>query len=75
MKGYIAAGILIVPTREFARYLTDRIGNFPELEPYLDLWRAFPCTSGILELIVIEYDATSLKVPRIPKGTDGRAKG
>ena len=75
LKGHLAAGILIVPSRELAKFLTDRIGNFPELEPYLDLWRSIPCDSGILEIIVIEHDATSLDVPRIPKGTDGRAQG
>lgn len=74
LRGQLAAGILIVPSREFAKFLTDRIGNFPELKPYLDLWRSIPCESGILEVIVIEHDATSLKVPRIPKGTDGRAQ-
>lgn len=74
MKGHLAAGILIVPSREFAKFLTDRIGNYPELEPYLDLWRSIPFDSGILEIIVIEHDETSLEVPRIPKGTDGRAQ-
>jgi hypothetical protein len=74
MRGKIAAGILIVPSRELYKYLTDRVGNMRELEPYLDLWRAIPCKhGGVLEIVVIEYDATSMKVPRIKKGTDGRA--
>lgn len=72
-KGALAAGMLVVPTRELYRFHTDRIGNWPELEPYLDLWKSIPCSSGILETIVIEHDATSTKVPRIPKGTSGRA--
>ena len=74
MKKYLAAAILIVPSRELAQYLTDRIGNYPELEPYLDLWRSIPCESGVFEIIVIEHDQTSKDVPRIPKGTDGRAQ-
>lgn len=74
-KGKIAAGILVVPSRRFAAFLTDRIGNAEELEPYFDFWSAVPCNSGILELAVIEHDAESLKVPRIPKGTDGRSRG
>jgi len=73
LKGVLAAGMLVVPTRELYQYLTDRVGNWPELEPYLDLWRAIPCRSGILEILVVEHDATSKTVPRIPKGTSGRA--
>jgi hypothetical protein len=74
MRGKIAAGILIVPSSAFAQYLTDRIGNIRELEPYLELWRATPCKhGGVLEIVVIEHDATSTDVPRITKMTDGRA--
>lgn len=73
LKGSLAAGILVVPSRELYKYLTDRIGNIAELEPYLDLWRSVPCKGGVLEIIVIEHDATSTDVPKIPKGTDGRA--
>jgi hypothetical protein len=74
-KGIIAAGVLVVPSRDMYRYLTDRIGNISELEPYIDFWSSIPCNSGILEIAVIEHDGTSTKVPRIPKGTDGRAEG
>jgi hypothetical protein len=74
-KKQIAAGILVVPSRDMYRFLTDRIGNISELDPYLDFWRSIPCDSGILEIAVIEHDATSMSVPRIPKGTDGRADG
>lgn len=73
LKGAINAGILVVPSRALYPYLTDRIGNESELEPYFDLWRATPCAEGILEIFVIEQDAESKSVPRIPKGTDGRA--
>ena len=72
-KKWIRAGILIVPTRDLYRFLTDRISNFDELRPYFDLWRAVPVTDGVLEVIAVEHDATSMTVPRIPKGTDGRA--
>ena len=73
LEGKIAAGTLIVPSRELYRYLTDRVGNMQELEPYLGLWRSLPCRQGVLEIVSIEHDATSTKVPRIHKGTDGRA--
>ena len=71
--GKISAGVLVVPSRALYVYLTDRIGNIKELEPYFALWRAVPCQKGVLEIVVIEHDATSEAVPKIPKGTDGRA--
>ena len=37
LKGCLAAGMLVVPTRKFYKYLTDRVDNFMELRPYLDL--------------------------------------
>jgi Restriction endonuclease BamHI len=72
LKGVLACGILVVPSRELYRYLTDRIGNMAEIEPYLDLWRSIPCNAGVLEIVAVEHDATSTDVPRIPKGTSGR---
>jgi hypothetical protein len=69
----LTCGILVVPSRELYKYLTDRIGNMDELEPYLDLWRSFPCKQGVLEIVAIEHDGMSKDVPRIPKGTSGRA--
>ena len=75
LKGVLACGILVVPSRELYKYLTDRIGNMAELEPYLDLWRSIPCEQGVLEIVTIEHDAASTEVPRIPKGTSGRALG
>jgi hypothetical protein len=73
--GIIAAGTLVIPSRKLYVYLTDRIGNYRELEPYLRLWKSVPCKKGVLEIVVIEQDAESVKVPRIPKTTDGRARG
>lgn len=66
-------GVLVVPSRKLYGWLTDRIGNVTELEPYYPFWSATPCTEGVLEIIVIEHDAESFDVPKIPKGTDGRA--
>ena len=73
--GIIAAGTLVVPSRKLYVYLTDRIGNYRELEPYLKLWKSVPCESGVLEIVVIEQDSESYDVPKIPKGSSGRAKG
>ncbi len=72
--GIVAAGVLIVPSRRLYEFLTDRIGNYRELEPYLKLWKSVPCTSGVVEIVVIEQDAESRDVAKIPKGTDGRAR-
>jgi hypothetical protein len=73
LKGVLIGGALIVPTRAMYKYLTDRIGNFPEIEPYFELWRALRVEDGLLLVIAIEHDAVSSSVPRISKGTDGRA--
>jgi hypothetical protein len=73
LKKILIGGALIVPTREMYKYLTDRIGNFPEIEPYFPLWRALRVEEGLLFVIAVEHDAVSRDVPRIKKGTDGRA--
>jgi hypothetical protein len=65
---------MVIPSNKLKVYLTDRIGNIGELKPYFPLWRNMPDIKGALRIIVVEYDATSFDVPRIPKGTDGRAK-
>jgi hypothetical protein len=73
LKRVLACGILVVPSRELYKYLTDRVGNMAELGPYLDLWKSIPCENGVLEIVAVEHDATSTEVPKIPKGTSGRA--
>lgn len=69
----IIGGMLIIPSRQLYTWLTDRIGNFPEIEPYFPLWRSITVKQGVLAVIEIEHDGTSENVPRILKGTDGRA--
>ena len=73
LKRLIIGGVLILPTRSLYRYLTDRVGSFSELEPYFPLWRSLQVEEGLLGVIAVEHDAVSSAVPRIPKGTDGRA--
>ena len=72
-SGAIAAATLVIPSRKLCAYLTDRIGYYEYLEPYLRLWKSAPCKNGVLEIVVIEQDAESLDVPKIPKGAAGRA--
>lgn len=64
---------LVVPSDSLKPYLTDRIGNIGELRPYFPLWRNLTGIRGALRIVVVEHDATSFDVPKIPKGTDGRA--
>ena len=73
LRDLLIGGVLILPTRKMYGYLTDRVGNFSEIEPYFPLWRSIPVREGILAVMAIEHDAVSLNVPRIRKGTDGRA--
>ena len=73
LKNVLIGGLLIVPTRNMYRYLTDRVGNLKELEPYFPLWRSIHIDEGFLAVMAIEHDAVSKDVPRIQKGTDGRA--
>lgn len=74
MEGTIKAGVLVVPSKGLAQYLTDRVGNIGELEPYMKFWGSTDVKEGVLEIVVIEHDRTDVNVPKIPKGTDGRAK-
>jgi len=74
LSGKLAGGTLIIPTRNFYYYLTDRVGNYSELEPYFPLWRSVNCDSGFLSVIAIEHDDINTHVPLIKKGTDGRAR-
>jgi hypothetical protein len=73
LNGKLAGGVLILPSREMYRYLTDRIGNYAEIEPYFPVWKNLSIRDGVLAVIEIEHDDLSLDVPPIKKGTDGRA--
>ena len=73
-QGLLIGGVLIVPTRKLYHYLTDRVGNFAELEPYFEIWtEAAGWKEGVLAILAVEHDGTNPEVPRISKGTDGRA--
>ncbi|MCX6566904.1 MAG: hypothetical protein NTW38_10885 [Candidatus Aminicenantes bacterium] len=70
----IKGGVLVVPSNNMKYYLTDRIGNIGELRPYFPLWKTIDIREGVFRIIVVEHDETSVDVPKIPKGKDGRAK-
>lgn len=78
LEGRVSGGVVALPSERLAPYLTDRIGNAPELRPYMPLWEKWDdnlATFGYLGFVVVEHDGESFNVPRIPKGSDGRAKG
>ena len=73
LDGVLAGGMLILPSRNMYQYLTDRIGNYSEIEPYFPVWRNLLIKEGVLAVIEIEHDAVSIDISLIRKGTDGRA--
>ena len=73
LRRVVLGSALVLPSRKIYPDLTDRIGNFEELEPYFDVWRAVAIQEGFLAIFVVEHDAIDSNVPRITKGTDGRA--
>lgn len=72
--GCLAGGALILPSRSMYTFLTDRIGNYAELEPYFPMWESLQLKEGVLSVYVVEHDTLSPNVQAIPKGTDGRAQ-
>lgn len=70
----IAGGALILPMKDLAQYLTDRVGNFEELSAYFDyLGNATQVGDATLTIYGVAEDATDPSVRLIKKGTDGRA--
>ena len=64
--GAIDMAILILPIKSLAFYLTDRVSNYEELEPYFLLLTNYP-------FIVLGFDAEEYNpsVDILPKGKDG----
>lgn len=74
LERVLIGGILVLPSRNMYKYLTDRVGNFQELSPYFTAWKNFNIKDGYLAVIEIEHDSTDADTPLIPKGTDGWAE-
>ena len=74
LGGTFEIGVLILPSRNFYKHLTDRIGNFQELEPYLAFWNQVGrlIQKGMLVVVEVEQDALDESVPFIVGGDDGR---
>jgi hypothetical protein len=77
LAGLIDIGVVILPSRQLYPHLTDRIGNWEELSPYLSLWHNVgnSVQRGLLAVTVVEHDelTDNPAVPFILQGTDGRS--
>lgn len=65
-KGELDLAMLMMPIKKMSFYLTDRVSNYEELEPYFLLLEDFP-------FVVFGFDAEeySEDAPLLPKGKDG----
>ena len=78
--GLLEGGVLVLPSRNMYEYLTDRVGNFQEIEAYFPVWEDLSYSfearrqSALIKVIEIEHDGISDDIPPILKGTDGRAR-
>jgi len=77
MAGEIEVGVLIVPSRSLYPHLTDRIGNWMELSPYLHFWKKMGAfvKKGLLAVTVVEHDELTddPSASYIGQGRDGRS--
>ena len=77
LGGLIEIGVVIVPSRLLYAHLTDRIGNWMELSPYLRVWHRVGqgMERGLLAVTVVEHDelTDNPEIPFIAQGIDGRS--
>ena len=77
LAGLIDIGVVILPSRLLYSHLTDRIGNWMELSPYLSLWNGIGqgMERGLLAVTVVEHDelTDNTDIPFIAQGKDGRS--
>lgn len=77
--GIAEGGFLVLPSRKMYFYLTDRVGNYSELEIYFPIWQdlcyayEIKKQNACIQIIEIEHDGARVDIKPIPKGTDGRA--
>lgn len=68
--GIIDVGFIVVSSKDLARFLTDRIGQYEEFKWSLRMLpRLFKY--GHIEIIVMEFDELDTRVPFIPKQACG----
>ncbi len=70
-------GIIIVPMKAFAKFLTDRVSNYEEIVPYFPFWALQEWHNrfnyGYLEVVGILHEDEDRAVKYLPKGKDGNA--
>ncbi|MCY8575163.1 restriction endonuclease [Bacillus haynesii] len=68
-RNEIDLAVILMPVYELSYFLTDRVSNYEELEPYFEITEGKP-------FIYIGFNADSFdsSVPLIPKGKDGMSK-
>ena len=66
IKSELELAVMLLPVSKLAYYLTDRVSNFDELEPYFVLFNEYP-------FIILGFDADKYTeaVPILSKGRDG----
>lgn len=66
VKEELSIGFLMMPIKAMSFYLTDRVSNYEELEPYFLLLNNLP-------FVVFGFDAEEYSpvAPLLPKGKDG----
>lgn len=76
MRNDASGGVVILPSAEMYAHLTDRIGNFREMEPYIDLYRQLDMLSVepyFFGYIEIEQDGLSDTISYLSGRNDGLA--
>ncbi|WHY20098.1 hypothetical protein QNH28_03495 [Paenibacillus sp. G2S3] len=75
-SGIFSGGFLVLPSKNMYDLLTDRVGNFKELEGFFEVWRLLGhyIDDGVIEIIEIEHDGVSKSIKPIKKGGDGNSK-
>lgn len=69
LNNELQLAVLLLPIAKLSYYLTDRVSNYEELEPYFSLVQNSP-------FIFIGFDTENYNqtVPFLPKGKDGMSK-
>ena len=69
VKSELDLAVVLLPVKKLADFLTDRVSNYEELEPYFVLFEQYP-------FIVLGFDVEkySPSAPLLPKGNDGMSK-
>jgi type-2 restriction enzyme bamHI len=77
LRNDASGGVVILPSAKMYAHITDRIGNFHEMEPYIDLYRRLDSLSTepyFFGYVEIEQDGLSNSIDYLPGKIDGLAQ-